>query len=375
MEQTMTSNTFTKKTRSFAVIAALSLGAALALSGCSIETGAATSDGAAAPVSAAADCPIATEPDPGNAKVSADVPLATNAPKLAKKDTYKIGFSQNANNGTWRIAETDSMKNEADKLGYQIIVTDAQNNQSKQIQDIRSLIAQKPDAIFIAPITEQIGAVVKEVGKAGIPVFLIDRTVSPEQALAGTDYVTTIVSDFKQEGLRAGYALAKATGGTGKVIALEGTTGSSSATDRGNGFKEALAKCPGLELVAAQDADNQRSKALDITQSLLQAHPDVTAVYAQGDDMAMGAIAAIRAAGKVPGKDVIVVSGDGSKEALQAIQNGEMNANVECNPRFGPAAFEIMKSYAEGKDVPTTILNEDRLFDSSNVDEYVDAAY
>lgn len=369
----MIHRTITRK--STTAVAVLTFGAALTLSGCSIETGSAGAGGAATSKTAAANCPIASQPDPGDAKVSADVPMATGAPKLAKKDTYKVGFSQNANNGTWRVAETDSMQNEAKKLGYQIIVTDAQNNQSKQIQDIRSLIAQKPDAIFIAPITEQIGGVVKEAGDAGIPVFLIDRTVSPDQAVAGKDYVTTIVSDFKQEGLRAGYALAKATGGTGKVISLEGTTGSSSAVDRKKGFEAALAKCPGLTVVAAQDADNQRSKAQDITQSLLQAHPDVTAVYAQGDDMAMGAIAAIRASGKTPGKDVLVISGDGSKEALQAVQNGEMAANVECNPRFGAAAFKTMQAYAAGEGVPTTILNADRLFDSANVAQFVNDAY
>lgn len=370
----MTQKTITPSTRIRTAIAMLAIGG-LALTGCSIEGGSTGGAAAAKPAKAAADCPIASEPDPGDAAVSSDVTFATDAPKLEEKDTYKVAFSQNANNGTWRIAETDSMRDEAERLGYQIIVTDAQNNQSKQIQDIRTLIAQKPDAIFVAPITEQIGSAVKEAADAGIPVFLIDRTVSEDQAVAGTDFVTTIVSDFEQEGLRAGYALARATGGTGKVLALEGTTGSSSAVDRANGFETALAECPGLEVVAAQDADNQRSKAQDITQSLLQAHPDVTAIYAQGDDMAMGAIAAIRGAGKIPGEDILVVSGDGSKEALQAIQNGEMAANVECNPRFGPVAFETMKAYAAGDDIPTTILNRDRIFDSSNVDEFVDDAY
>ncbi|MBL7260065.1 ABC transporter substrate-binding protein [Paractinoplanes lichenicola] len=354
----------------------VAVAATLMISGCSVDSGGSSEGGAAAgAASPAANCAIATAADPGNSQPAADTPIAENAPKLAQKDTYRVAFSQNANNGAWRIAETQSMQDEAKRLGYQIQVTDAQNNQSKQIQDIRSLIAQKPDALFVAPMTEEIGTVIGEAKSAGIPVFLIDRTVSDSQAKAGTDYVTTIVSDFVQEGKRAAYALAKATGGTGKVIALEGTTGSSSAVDRKKGFEDALKECPGLELVATQDADNQRARAQDITESLLQANPDVTAVYAQGDDMAMGAIAAIRAAGKVPGKDILVVSGDGSKEALQAIVDGTMAANVECNPRFGPKAFEVMKQYAAGDEVPTKILNEDRLFDSSNAGEFVDQAY
>jgi ribose transport system substrate-binding protein len=194
------------------------------------------------------------------------------------------------------------MKAEAEKLGYQLTVTDANNDQDKQIQDIKGLIAQKPDAIFIAPITEQLGNVVADAADADIPVFLLDRDVDHAVAEPGKDYVTVIVSDFVQQGRRAAWSMAQATGGTAKIIELEGTTGSSPAIDRKAGFHEAAAECPDMEIIVSQSADFTRADGQSVTETLLQSHPDATAVYAHNDEMALGAIAAIKAAGKVPGK-------------------------------------------------------------------------
>ncbi|WP_206184958.1 ABC transporter substrate-binding protein [Thermoactinospora rubra] len=320
-------------------------------------------------------CKLATAQDPGNSAPPQNVPVAENAPKLAKKDTYRVAFSQNASNNPWRLAETESMKAEAGKLGHQLTITDAQNSQAKQIQDIRSLIAQKPDALFIAPITEQLANVVVDAAKADIPVFLLDRAVDTNIAKPGEHYVTVIRSDFVQEGLRAAVALARATGGRANIVELEGTTGSSPAIDRKKGFDEAIKQCPGMKIVASQDADFTRAKGQQVMETLLQSNPDVNAVYAHNDEMAIGAISAIKAAGKTPGKDVVVVSIDGSRDALQAVSRGELYATVECNPRFGPAAFKTMQEYAEGKPVPTVLVNQDRFFDQSNAKQFIEEAY
>ena len=225
----------------------LPLGAAAALSvgllaGCGSDDSSDNAGGASATTAASASatsggtdanasCPLTSADDPGNSAAPAGVPTSTDAPKLAKKATYNIAFSQNASNNPWRLAETASMKAEAAKAGYKITVTDANNDQSKQIQDIKGLIAQKPDALFIAPITEQLANVVKDAGAAGIPVFLLDRDVDHSIAKPGKDFVTVIQSDFIQEGKRAAVAMAKATGGTAKIIELEGTTGASPAID------------------------------------------------------------------------------------------------------------------------------------------------
>jgi ABC-type sugar transport system substrate-binding protein len=295
--------------------------------------------------------------------------------RVAKKASYDVAFSQNASNNPWRLAETASMKAEAAKAGHKITITDANNDQSKQIQDIKGLIAQRPDVLFIAPITEQLASVVKEAAQAKIPVFLLDRDVDHAVAKPGTDFVTVIQSDFIQEGKRAAVAMAKATGGTAKIIELEGTTGASPAIDRKKGFDDAIKQCSGMQVVVSQSGDFTRAKGQSVAETLLQSHPDATAIYAHNDEMALGAIAAIKSIGKQPGKDIQVVSIDGEKDGLKAVAAGDLYATVECSPRFGPKAFQTMASYASGKPVPTLIINSDQFFDKSNAAQNVAAAY
>src|SRR5512135_3768152 len=117
-----------------------------------------------------------------------------------------------------------------------------------------------------------------------------------------------------------------------------------------------------MKIVASETGDFARDKGRQVAETLLQAHPDATAIYAHNDEMAMGAIAALEAAGKVPGKDVILVSIDGTKDAAQAIVDGKLGADVECNPKFGPKAFETAKAYANGEKFPAKIVNPDRFF-------------
>lgn len=320
-------------------------------------------------------CPLVTAEDPGNSAAPTGVETARGAPKLQKKDIYNVAFSQNASNNPWRLAETASMKAEAAKRGYKLTITDANNQQSKQVADIKGLIAQKPDALFIAPITEQIANVVKDAGAAGIPVFLLDRDVDHSVATPGKDFVTVIQSDFVQEGKRAAVAMAHATKGKAKIIELEGTTGSSPAIDRKKGFDKAIKACPDMKVVVSQDADFTRAKGQSVTETLLQSHPDATAIYAHNDEMAIGAIAAIKAIGKQPGKDIQVVSIDGEKDGLKAVAAGDMFATVECSPRFGPKAFETMEAYAAGKDVAVLNINTDQYFTKDNAAQNIDAAY
>jgi ABC-type sugar transport system substrate-binding protein len=182
-------------------------------------------------------------------------------------------------------------------------------------------------------------------------------------------------SDFVQEGKRAAVQMAKATKGQAKIIELEGTTGASPAIDRKKGFDDSIKDCPGMEIVVSQDADFTRAKGQSVTETLLQSHPDATAIYAHNDEMALGAIAAIKAIGKVPGKDIQVVSIDGEKDGLKAVAAGDLYATVECSPRFGPSAFQTMMDYAAGTPVPTLIINEDQLFTKDNASDNVDKAY
>ncbi|WP_242218509.1 ABC transporter substrate-binding protein [Shinella zoogloeoides] len=297
-------------------------------------------------------------------------------PKLEQKDTYKVGFAQTESNNPWRIAQTNSMKAEAEKLGYQLVYTDAAGSAAKQVADVNSMIAQGVDVIFLAPREEKpLIPAVMAAKKAGIPVILLDRSVDPSLAKAGEDYLTFIGSNFVEEGKRVAEWLAKNANGKSKIIELEGTTGSSPANDRKKGFDEAIQAAGGFEIVASQTGDFARDKGRQVAEALLQAHPDADIIYAHNDEMAMGAIAALEAAGKVPGKDVLVLSIDGGKEAVQAVVDGKIAAVVECNPRFGPKAFETMQRHAKGEKIEPTLVNEDKFYDASNAAAELANAY
>ncbi len=303
-------------------------------------------------------------------------PDSSGLPKLAKKDKYTVGFAQSESNNPWRLAETKSMQDEADKLGWKVIITDAASSTAKQATDVESMISQKVDAIFLTPREEKplVPAIMKAKA-AGIPVFLLDRNVDPTLATGGKDFVTFIGSDFIAEGQRAADWLVKQTNGKAKIIELEGSTGASAANDRKKGFDDRIKSTPGMQIIASQDGDFTRDNGRKVMETLLQAHPDVTAVYAHNDEMAIGAIAALQAAGKTPGKDVIIVSIDGEKDGIQAVIDGKLSATVECNPRFGPKAYETLLNYASGQAIPAKIINPDRFFDPSNAKDVIATSY
>ncbi|GGO26621.1 ABC transporter substrate-binding protein [Deinococcus humi] len=302
--------------------------------------------------------------------------VAQSLPKLAQKTVYKVGFAQTESNNPWRIAQTKSMQDEAKRLGHQLVYTDAAGSAAKQVSDVDSMIAQRVDAIFLAPREEKpLAAAVKKARAAGIPVILLDRNVDQKLAKAGSDYVTFIGSDFIEEGRRVGNWLAKNKKGEARIIQLLGTTGSSPANDRRKGFEDAIKGKADMRILASQTGDFARDKGRQVMETLLQANPTVNVVYAHNDEMAIGAIAALEAAGKKPGKDVMVLSIDGGREIVKLLVDGKVNYVVECNPKFGPKAFETLKDYAAGKTIPAKIINPDREFTSANAKSLLDSAY
>jgi ABC-type sugar transport system substrate-binding protein len=309
-------------------------------------------------------------------------------PTIEKKDTYTVGFAQTGSTNPWRLAETASMKAQfEDELGWTLIATDANEDTAKQLADLDSIIAQQPDIIIFPPRESQaLAPKVLEIKEAGIPVILIDRDVDHEIAKPGEDYVTFIGSDFVDQGRRAAEWLAQATGGTAKIIELEGTTGADPAIDRKKGFDDYIAGTfkgtptaegafPGMEIIASQTGNFTRDEGRQVMETLLQAHPDVTAVYAHNDEMAIGAIAALEAAGRTPGEDVILVSIDGENAALDAIVEGKLGASVESSPFFGPIAYETMMKFVNGEDIPDWVKVEDRFFDINNAAEFQGQQY
>lgn len=157
---------------------------------------------------------------------------------------------------------------------------------------------------------------------------------------------------------------------------LTGTAGSSVALDRATGFRLALRDHPGMKILGSQNGDFTRSTGQKVMENLIQAlGPRITAVYAHNDEMALGAVQALRAAGMRPGKDVLIVSIDGEKAALQAIIAGDVNAVVESNPRFGPLAFHTLERFQHGEKLPPKIMLQDRFFDAGNARQFVDEAF
>jgi galactofuranose transport system substrate-binding protein len=297
-------------------------------------------------------------------------------PKLAKKDTYKVGFAQTESNNPWRLGQTKSMQDEAAKRGWQLVYTDAAGSAAKQVADVNSMVAQGVDLIFLAPREEKplIPAIMAAKG-AGIPVILLDRNVDQTLAKAGEDYVCFIGSDFISEGQRVAEWMVKNADGKSKIIQLEGTTGSSPANDRKKGFDDAIAGNSAFTMLASQTGDFARDKGRQVAETLLQAHPDADIIYAHNDEMAIGAISAVEAAGKVAGKDVMILSIDGGKEIVQLVIDGKVAAVCECSPLFGPKAFDTAIAFANGEAIAPKLINPDRFYDAANAKESLATAY
>ena len=293
-------------------------------------------------------------------------------PKLAFQDAT-FGFAQSENNNPWRIAQTASMKSAAAARGVELIITDAQSSTPKQVSDIQDMIAQGVDLLFVPPREEEGRApALESAARANVPVFFVDREA---KAKICKQYITFMGSDFVRQGERAARWLVKATGGKARIVELQGTLGASVTADRGKGFRKGIKGHPGMKVIASQTGNFTRADGQNVTEQIIGAYPDLTAVYAQNDEMAIGAIQALTDAGYNPGKDVTVVSIDGERDALQAIIDGTLGATVETNPRFGPLAFDTARKFLSGQPVPKRIFVKDHLFDKRNAKKFVGSAY
>ena len=287
---------------------------------------------------------------------------------------YVVGFSQMESDNPWRLAETKSLKDEAARRGIQLVVTDAQGQTAKQVSDVEDLIARRVNIILLAPRTfEGLAPALAAAKAAKIPVILVDRVAAGKP---GDDYVTLLVSNEREEGRRAADWLAGQTKGTASIVELAGTPGASAADDRAAGFRDGIAKYPNMKIIASQTGNFSRATGQGVMQNIAQSlGKKITAVFAHNDEMALGALQALIAAGIKPGVDVIVVSVDGERAGLEAIERGELGATVECNPRFGPLAFDTIDKYRKGEAIPPKIVVADRFFDRSNAKQFLADAY
>lgn len=281
---------------------------------------------------------------------------------LAEGET--VGFSQIGSESGWRAAETTLTKSQAEERGLKLQFSDAQQKQENQIAAIRSFIAQGVDAILLAPVVATgWDSVLQEAKEAEIPVVLLDRQVDSSDDL----YLTAVGSNLVHEGEVAGKWLVDTVGDKEcRVVELQGTTGSSPAIDRKKGFENALAGHDNLKIVRSQTGDFTRAQGKEVMESFLQAEnggKDICALYAHNDDMAVGAIQAIKEAGLKPGTDILVVSIDGVPDLFQAMANGEANATVELTPNMAGPAFDALAAYWKDGTQPAKFLQtESKLY-------------
>jgi simple sugar transport system substrate-binding protein len=281
------------------------------------------------------------------------------------KKPIVVGFAQTGAESAWRTANTESMKSEATKRGIDLKFADGQSKQEKQIQAIRSFVTQGVDAIVLAPVVSTgWDIVLREAKRAKIPVVIMDRKVeTADQSL----YVAFVGSDFYQEGVMVADWLAKNAGGRTKIVELQGEPGSSAANERRRAFADGLKNHPELKLIDSQTGNFRRAEGKQVMEALIKKHgKEIEILYAHNDDMALGAIQAIEEAGLKPGKDILIVTIDAIKEAVQAVVDGKINCTVECNPLFGPKIYSTIEKILNKETVEKQMYNKDELFDATN---------
>jgi simple sugar transport system substrate-binding protein len=292
---------------------------------------------------------------------------------FAAKKNPVLGFSQLGAESEWRVACTRSIQGSAKDYGFTLIFSDAQQKQQNQIAALRSFIARKVDVIGLTCVVESgWGPVLREIKAASIPLIMIDRGSDEKDTSL---WVTLIGSDFTEEGRKTakwlGTYLAKKGIDDGKkeikIDELQGTTGSAPALDRKKGFEEVMnAEHSNWKIVRSETGNFTASEGKIVMQAFLKADKDFQVLYAHNDQMALGAIQAIKEAGMKPGKDMTIVSIDAVKGAFVAMMAGELNASIECNPLLGPQMYQAALDTLAGKEVPKYIPTIEGVFDESN---------
>lgn len=272
--------------------------------------------------------------------------VAMMVPPLQAAGMSTVGISISTLNNPFFVDLRDGAKAAASRLKVDLVVLDAQNDAAKEASGIEDLIQKKVSVILINPTdSDAIVPTIKKINAAKIPVVTVDRGAN------GGEVAAHIASDNVAGGMMAAAYVAKRLGGKGSVVMLEGIAGTSAARDRGKGFREGLKKFPGIKIVASQTADFDRAKGLQVTENILQAQKKIDAVFAQNDEMALGAIQAIEAAKRQ--KEMFVVGFDAIADALTAVKDGKMAATIAQQPKeMGRLAVEAAVKILNKQRVP-----------------------
>lgn len=282
------------------------------------------------------------------------------------EDYVVVGFSQVGAESDWRNTNTRSMQSALSPInGYRLIFDDSQQKKERQITAIRNFIQQEVDYIVLAPGTESgWDTVLHEAKDAGIPVIIVDRMIE----VSDEDLFTCWVgSDFLNEGRTAVQWLAERHAGEAlKIVHLQGNLGSTAQIGRTVGLDEGLEAHPDWELVYRAPADFTDAKGQELIESLLQNGTEFNVIYSENDNMAYGAIQALKNAGRDP-KDVIIISFDANRAALEKMLAGEIDFDVECNPLHGPRVQAIIEELEKGQTPPKFTYVKETAFDAETL--------
>ena len=266
-----------------------------------------------------------------------------------------VGFSQLGAESSWRIANTASMEQAAKEAGYGLMMENANQKQEKQIDAIRSFIAYQVDVIVFSPIVETgWDNVLTEAKQAGIPVILMDRMIETQDDSLYTAYIG---ADFYAEGRRAGEYLVRKADATGaehlNIVEICGTTDSTPMRDRQQGFMDVILKDSRFTVIDSVDGDFLRSKGEECMRELLAKHgtDGIDVVFAHNDAIMLGALDVLESVNDPSVKDMILITVDGEKEAVDALKAGRINCVVQCTPDLGPAVMKLVADLNAGKEL------------------------
>ncbi|MEU8097003.1 ABC transporter permease/substrate-binding protein [Streptomyces rubiginosohelvolus] len=277
--------------------------------------------------------------------------------------TKKVGMSLSTLNNPFFVQMKEGAQEEAEKAGIDLTVTDAQNDASQQANQLQNFTSSGVSSIIVNPVdSDAVGPGVRSANKADIPVIAADRGVNK------ADTATLVASDNVAGGKLAADALADKLGGKGSIVILQGTAGTSASRERGAGFAEGLKAYPDIKVVAKQPADFDRTKGLDVMTNLIQSHPGVTGVFAENDEMALGAVKAL---GSKAGKSVSVVGFDGTPDGLKAVEAGTLYASVAQQPaELGKIAVQNAVKAAKDEKVASTVKVPVKVVTRENVADF-----
>ena len=289
-----------------------------------------------------------------------------------------VGFSQIGSESIWRTANTSSVQRAlTEEKGYFLISDNARQKQENQIKAIRSYISQRVDYIVFAPVTESgWDTVLKEAQDAGIPVILMDRKADVDESL----YTTRIGTDLTKEGEKAARWLEGDLKEKNRlyddinIVILQGTLGSSSELERTAGFESIASRYGNWHILDRQTGDFTTAKGKEVMTQFLQMYPDIDVVVSQNDDMTFGAIEAIEEAGMTTGidGDITIISFDAVRGALELVQAGKINVDIECNPEQGEYVDMVIQMLERGDPVEKLYMVEERVFTHRNVARYLE---